>query len=365
MTAPTRFREVYPEYACDLGVFQPGPFNAITDVPGVRVGHATVHDRQKHWYTGVTAIWPRDDVYDFRPRASGHVLHGAGEMTGLHQALEYGFLETPILLTSTLAVGKAYDGALQYLIEKHPEMGLSEDVLIPVVAECDDSYLSRSRERPIGVSHVKGALEAARGGPVPEGSVGAGTGMIAFDFKAGIGTSSRRIPAGPAARRTEFMLGALVNANVGVRRQLRAAGRWVGRKLEAVAPIGREPAAERSIIVVLACGAPLRPDQLRRLSVRAALGLGRVGSFASHSSGEIVIAFSTALGEPRKPASATQAGEWLHDSFLNPFYEAAAECVEEAVLNALVAATPIDGRDGHRAVTVPQEPLRDALRNPS
>ncbi len=327
-------------------------------MPGVRVGHATVRDPRKGLHSGVTAIWPRQDVYSFRPRASGHVLHGAGEMTGLHQVLEWGLLETPILLTSTLNVGRVYDAAVEYLARRHPKMGVTEDVLIPLVGECDDSHLNRSRLRPVGPSEVRKALDGARARvAVAEGSVGAGTGMIAFDFKGGIGTSSRKIRIG----KRSFTLGCLVNANVGVRRQLRVAGIPLGRALrDRFMP---ESHPERSVIVVLATDAPLRPDQLKRLCVRAGLGLARVGSFASHASGEIILGFSTTLGEPRRVRTPLFKVENLHDFHLNPFYEAAVESVEESVLNALTANIPeplTRGRDRHLVYSLPGE-LMDRL----
>jgi D-aminopeptidase len=369
---PPRFRSLYPELASRLSEFKPGRLNAITDVSGVRVGHATVLNARKGLMSGVTAIWPRTDVYSFRPRASGHVLHGAGEMTGLHQVLEWGMIETPILLTSTLNVGRVYDAAIEYLAGKHPRMGISEDVLIPIVGECDDSHMSRARLRPVGKREVVRALDGATAGAaVAEGSVGAGTGMISFDFKGGIGTSSRVVRIGEGARAKAYKVGVLLNANVGVRRQLRVAGIPIGRELrDRLMP---ESHPERSVIVIVSTDAPLRPDQLRRLCVRAGLGLGRLGSFAGHASGEIILGFSTTLGEPRDGPTArapiTQVQN-LRDSFLNPFYEATVECVEESLLNALVASSveagaleggAFSGRDGHLVHGLPLAALRERL----
>ncbi len=344
----------------EFGFFPTGRLNAITDVPGVRVGHSTCADPANRIFSGVTAIWPRSDVYTFRPRASGHVLHGAGEMTGLHQVLEWGVIETPILLTSTLNVGRAYDSLIEYLAEKHPKMGITEDVLIPVVAECDDSHLNDARARPVGKKEVRAALESASTGPVAEGGVGAGTGMVAFDFKGGIGTSSRKLKIG----KKTYTLGALVNANVGMRRQLRMAGYPLGRELQKKFLPHTMRKADRSIIVILATDAPLRPDQLRRISVRAGLGLGRSGSFAGHGSGEIILAFSTMLGEPRDPKGPLMKVENLHDSFLNPFYEAAVECVEESVWKALVAGRDTIGRDGHRVFGIKSALSKRRSRSP-
>jgi D-aminopeptidase len=314
----------------------------------VEVGHAQVIDPALGYFSGVTAIWPRRDAFEFRPFASGHVLHGAGEVTGLHQILEWGVIETPILLTSTLNVGKVHDAVVEYLTEKYPAMALTDDVAIPVVAECDDSRLSRSRERPVGAREVRQALDGASPGPVAQGSVGAGTGMVAFDFKGGIGTSSRRITVGIGANAREFTLGVLVNANVGVRRQLRANGRKIGQEMNAPLPSWERINPERSIIVVLATDAPLRPDQLRRLSVRAGMGVARAGSFASHGSGEFMISFTTTLGESRNPDAPLRQMQGLHDKFLSSFYEAAVECVEESILSSMLSAESFQGRDGNR-----------------
>jgi D-aminopeptidase len=362
--ASPRFRELYPELASRLSQFKPGKLNAITDVAGVRVGHATVLSPGKGVMSGVTAIWPRADVHQFRPRASCHVLHGAGEMTGLHQVAEWGMLETPILLTSTLNVGRVYDAAIEYLAKKHPQMGVTEDVLIPVVGECDDSHMNRARLRPVGKREVFKALDSASA-QVAEGSVGAGAGMIAFDFKGGIGTSSRVIRVGEGRHARTYKLGVLLNANVGVRRQLRVAGIPIGR--EFADKLMPEEHPERSVIVVVATDAPLRPDQLRRICVRAGLGLGRSGSFAGHGSGELILAFSTSSGEPKHgPAVKVPISrvESLRDNFLNPFYEATTECVEESLLNALVASShvsPVKGRDGHLVHGLPLAALRERL----
>jgi D-aminopeptidase len=280
--------------------------------------------------------------------------------------MDWGVIETPILLTSTLNVGRVYDAALDYLLRKHPQVGLTQDVLIPLVGECDDSHMNRARLRPVGPREVARALDAglsrAGAGPVAEGSVGAGAGMIAFDFKGGIGTSSRVVPLGEGRARRTYRVGVLLNANVGVRRQLRVAGIPVGREYRS--KLMPEAHPERSVIVVVATDAPLRPDQLRRLCVRAGLGLGRAGSFAGHGSGELIVAFSTGLGEPKEGVPMMKV-ENLRDSYLNPFYEATVECVEESLLNAIVANSPsglLHGRDGHGVHGVPIGALRERLK---
>lgn len=338
----SRFADLFPGHLDGLRFFQPGQLNAITDVPGVLVGHTTLFNPKKGYATGVTAVWPRRDVMTVKSAASGFVLHGAGEMTGLLQVLEWGEIETPILLTSSLNVGKVHDAVVDFMARENPEMGNSGDVILPVVAECDDSAIHDSRARVVGTREVFAALRGARGGVVSEGSVGAGTGMIAFDLKAGIGTSSRMGLAArgvATARSKGYTLGVLVNANVGVRRQLRLGGVPVGLSLEKTfsekSGVKTQRSRDRSVIVVVATDAPLRPDQIRRVCVRAAMGLARVGSFASHGSGEIVIGFSAADKNTVSKKGRLSAVSGVE---LNSFYEAAVEAVEEAVLNALVAS---------------------------
>lgn len=354
----SRFSELYPALARRMFHHPPGPFRSITDVEGVEVGQVTVRDEAAGLHTGVTAIWPRRDVMVARPFAGVHALHGAGEMTGFLQIAEWGVIETPILLGSSLAVGRIHDGLIEALKALDPEMGVSRDVLLPVVAECDDGVLSDARARAIGSGHVARALSGARGGPLEEGSVGAGTGMIAFDFKAGIGTASRRLEvagAGPAT------VGVLVNANFGFCRQLRFGGipvgaEFAGRVAEQSNGELRTPSQERSVIVVVATDLPLRPDQLRRLSVRATMGLSRVGSFAGHGSGEIALAFSTTAGLARDRSQSRPAE--VAERSLNAVYEATVEAVEESVLNALCAGRDTTGRGGRFVPGLLGDPLR-------
>ncbi len=356
------FREKFSELAAEQFLYQPGALNAITDVPGVQVGHLTLSDPSQKIATGVTAIWPNRDIYQKRYFAGGHVLHGTGEMTGLLQVQEWGVIETPIVLCPSLMVGRAHSAIVRLMCDENPGIGADEDVVLPVVAECDDSFLNSARNFVITEDQIVQTLKKCTGSDsekILQGSVGAGTGMIAFDYKGGIGTASRRVKvAGKAASELagktderEFIVGALLNANFGFARQLRVAGQRVGLgasvdrgtgarglPLELKKFAGRPITKERSVIVVLATNAPLRPDQIRRLCVRATLALGRVGSFAGHGSGEIVIGFSTANSNQRvkadeAPVSVTH--EFLHDSHLNSFYEATVEAVEEAVYNAL------------------------------
>ncbi len=291
--------------------------------------------------TGVTAIVPcSGNVFDERVMAGAFVLNGAGEVAGLTQAVEWGLIETPILVTNTMSVGQVSDAAVKYMINRYPGIGEFYDVIIPVVGECDDSYLNDAKGRHVTDTHVFEAINTATPGPVAEGTVGAGTGMNAFDFNAGIGTSSRVLPA----QHGGFTVGVLVQANLGVRRNLSVMGAPVGEELIDFHLPKRH--VEGSIIAVVATNAPLLSNQLSRLAKRAALGIGRVGSYASHTSGEIVVAFSTANRVARGTRKMTTQLEVLFDHRMDPLYEAVIEATEEAILNSLCMASTIDGING-------------------
>jgi len=350
----------------DLGIrfgrFQPGPHNAITDVEGVRVGHTTLVSGQGPLVvgegpirTGVTAILPNaGNIFHDRLVAGTFILNGAGELSGLIQLHEWGLLETPILLTNTLSVGVASQGAIEHMLARHPSIGVEHDVIIPVVGECDDSFLNDIGGGHLEVEHVTAALDQAAGGPVAEGCVGGGTGMVSFDLKGGIGTSSRVLSDGAA----RFCLGVLAMSNVGRLEDLRVDGIPIGRALKPYfAHEAMRPNLYGSVIVVMATDAPLTTSQINRVCKRIALGLGRAGSYAAHGSGEIIIGFSTANVIPRARARQVYRLEVLSDYALDPFYQAAIECTEEAILNALCMATTTDGVDGR---VVPALPL-DAL----
>jgi D-aminopeptidase len=344
-----------------IGRHAPGPLDAITDVPGVRVGHATVvrgegklvpgHGPAR---TGVTAILPHGgDLWHDKVPAAGFVMNGNGEVTGLAWIEEQGALEVPILLTSTMNVPRVADATITWMMRRHPGLGIDDDVVLPVVAECDDSTLNDARGRHVGEREVLAALDGAREGRVAEGSVGAGTGMIAYGFKGGIGTASRVLAAGEGG----YAVGVLVNANHGIRRELTIAGVPVGREI----PEAIVPSAEHSIIIVVATDAPLDHRQLGRLAKRAILGLGRTGASARHGSGDFVIAFSTASRVPHAPVVPTRMVTVLADDRMNPLFEATAEATEEAIVNALLAATTVVGRDGNTAHAIPQGRLRALL----
>ena len=339
-----------------IGEYKTGRHNAITDVPGVLVGHATVHHDRGPARTGVTAILPNSgNIYQSRVVGSGFVLNGAGEVSGLTQVMEWGLIETPILLTNTLSVGKVSEATVKYMVGRYPGIGQEEDVVIPVVGECDDSWLNDIAGQHINDEHVYEAIRTASSGPVAEGSVGGGTGMITCDFKSGIGTSSRRLPESEGG----YVLGVLVMSNFGYMRDLRIYGLGVGRLLE---PHFRDYQLRRrnygSIIAVVATNAPLLPHQVSRLSKRVALGIGKAGSSANHGSGEIIVGFSTANAVPRVTRKMVARVKFLLDHRLDPLYRAAIEATEEAILNSLCKAEEMVGQQGRRSPALPLDRVR-------
>ena len=370
VTAPSESCPTLRDRGIRVGRFETGPYNAITDVEGVQVGHITHvendvpvpgSDDRTEVRTGITAVVADgESLFDNHLVAGGFILNGIGEMSGLIQAMEWGWLETPILLTDTMSVGLVHTGVVQYMIERHPELGRKVDVIIPVVGETNDGFLNDNR---VLVNTPETAVEAirnARGGPVEQGSVGGGTGMITFDFAGGIGTSSRRL----SEKDGGFTLGVLVQSNFGRMRNLTVDGAVVGRDLDVQYPYeGRRRRSYGSIIVVVATDAPLLSPQLDRISKRAALGLGRVGSHAQSTSGEIVFAFSTGNRAPRasKEMNRMLNLSFVTDEHIDVLYEAAVECTEEAVLNAISCSSGQTGRDGRSAPEFPVDTVVELL----
>ena len=354
----------------DLGVaigrYPTGPNNAITDVGDVMVGHSTIIQGSGPLQvgrgpirTGVTAILPNGGrIFTERVVGGAFILNGAGEVSGLIQVMEWGLIETPILLTNTLSVGAASSALVGWMTRRHPQIGVEDDVIIPLVGECDDSFLNDIGGRHIHPEHVEEALDNAKGGPVAEGSVGGGTGMVAFDLKGGIGTSSRVLPE----RSGGFTVGVLVMSNVGRLQDLRIDGIPVGGVIK---PVLEGAALRRtlygSIICVLATDAPLTTHQIGRLCKRVALGIGRVGSYAAHGSGEIILGFTTSNPVPRGGDAPTYQLSALPDRRMNALYGAAIECTEEAILNALCAAEPMVGLDDRYVPALPLEPVVEAV----
>ncbi|HJU03585.1 MAG TPA: P1 family peptidase [Nitrospiraceae bacterium] len=352
------------ELGVTIGRYPPGPFNAITDVVGVKVGHVTLirgHGALKPGEgpvrTGVTVILPRDDIWHKKAPAGAFVLNGTGEMTGLAWVAESGFLEYPIALTNTLNLPRVANGVMSWMIQQYPGIGITDDTLTPVVAECDDSRLNDSQGRHVSEEDVIRALDGATDGPVAEGSVGAGTGMVSYGFKGGIGTSSRHLSDPDGG----YTVGVLVNANHGRREELVVAGVPIGKFYgqETRAASG----AEGSIIIIIATDAPLDSRQLGRLAKRAALGLARTGSTARHGSGDFMLAFSTANTIPHYPAERTFTMTHFADTHLNALLAATVEATEEAILNALTMASTIVGRDDHRADAISLSRLRALLNS--
>ncbi|TKB82011.1 MAG: S58 family peptidase, partial [Nitrospira sp.] len=266
---------------------------------------------------------------------------------------ESGFLEYPIALTNTLNVPRVANGVMSWMIKRYPEIGITDDTLTPVVAECDDSRLNDSQGRHVSEQDVMAALDQASTGPVPEGSVGAGTGMVSYGFKGGIGTASRRLNPDEGG----YTIGVLVNANHGRRPELVVSGAPVGARYDVTSP-SAQAGSEGSIIIIVATDAPLDARQLGRVAKRAVVGLARTGSTVRHGSGDFILAFSTANTIPHDPKEPLFSMTHLSDSHVNPIFTAVAEATEEAILNALTMATTVTGRDGHRAEAISLTRLR-------
>ena len=360
MSSPPKGRGRARDFGFPVGFLPTGPHNAITDVAGVRVGHQTVWKGEPGGTepvirSGVTAIWPHSgDLFRERLYAAISVFNGYGEMTGRSVIDEWGLLGSPIVLTDTVHIGLAYDSVVRYMMERDPEIA-DKDVVLPVVAETDDSFLSDCRAFGISREDVYAALDNAKDGPVAEGCVGAGTGTQMFDFKGGIGTSSRVIELSGE----RFTIGVLLQTNYGRRHQLLIGGVPVGRQITDLMP---ERHQEGSCIAVLASDLPLHPGQLRRLARRIDIGLGRTGSVGNDGSGEIFIAFSTANRIPRStphaahPISVLVEGQfWTEGSPFDQIFDAVAEASEEAAFNSLCEADTVEGHDGHVLYGLPME----------
>ncbi|OFV83597.1 MAG: aminopeptidase [Acidobacteria bacterium RIFCSPHIGHO2_01_FULL_67_28] len=348
--------------ARDLGVpfdGSPGPLNAITDVAGVAVGHSTIVVGEGKLQvgrgpvrTGVTAILPRgqrsasDLVF-----AGWFSLNGNGEMTGTTWVEESGLMEGPVMITNTHSVGTVRDAVIAWWVKRGQG---NQPWSLPVVAETWDGYLNDINGFHVKEEHAFEALESARGGPVEEGNVGGGTGMICHEFKGGIGTASRQLDAEAGG----YTVGVLVQCNYGLRHQLRIAGVPVGRELTEDLVWSQETG---SIIIVIATDAPLLPHQLKRVARRAALGLARNGSIAGNGSGDIFIAFSTANPGAAAPAGLVQVAV-LPNERMNPLFEATVQATEEAIVNALVAAETTTGVDNRTVVALPHDRLQQALK---
>jgi D-aminopeptidase len=363
----------------------PGPRNAITDVAGIEVGHATLirgngrRERGKGPVrTGVTAVFPRGKRSPDPVFAGFFALNGNGEMTGTHWIGESGFLWGPVMITNTMSVGVVRDAAINSMVRQGWD---AFAISLPVVAETWDGTLNDIEGMHVGPADVNRAIESASAGAVPEGSVGGGTGMICHRFKGGIGTSSRKLSADAGG----YTVGVLVQCNYGRRSRLSVLGAPVGREISDLLPCStlapaeaeRLPACERagamrpgepsdgdgggSIIILVATDAPLLPHQLNRLARRAALGVGRMGGLGEDSSGDLFLAFSTA-----NPSASRDSGTahltMLPNDRINPLFEATVDATEEAILNAMLAAETMTGADGNRVYALPADRLVAILK---
>ena len=357
---------VEPQRARDLGIpfdGSPGPLNAITDVAGVTVGHATLIEDLadgRAVRTGVTAVLPRGEETLMRPVFGGwFALNGNGEMTGTTWLEESGQLEGPVMLTNTHSVGTVHQETIAWRIRQGKADATGYWWALPVVAETWDGYLNDINGFHVKPKHVDAALDGAASGPVDEGNVGGGTGMVCYEFKGGIGTASRVVEVLGAS----YNLGVLVQANYGIRDQLRIAGVPVGQHLREHRVYSEpDPTAGESgsIIIVVATDAPLLPHQLKRVARRAALGLGRVGSIAGNGSGDIFVAFSTADDSLGRTDRLLNHHSVPNDA-INPLFTATVEAVEEAIINALVAARDMTGDQGHYVKALPHDALIEVM----
>ncbi|RMF81284.1 MAG: S58 family peptidase [Chloroflexi bacterium] len=344
----------------------PGSLNAITDVTGVRVGHATLiagegalREGEGPVRTGVTAIVPHGgNVFLDKVSAAVCTMNGFGKVAGFEQVRERGTIEAPILLTNTLNVGRVVDAGVAYMLRQNPHIGIENKhgTVNVVVGECNDGFVNDLRGRHVGQAEVWAAIESATDGIVQEGNVGGGTGTQCFQFKGGIGSASRMVHDG------RYTVGALVQTNYGMRSEMMILGAPVGQHfIDSHLP---EP-GPGSIMMVLATDAPMNSRQLGRMARRAAFALGRTGTCGQDGSGDFVIAFSTTSRRAHLTDTLDEAAPRLPESgpMIDPFFLAAVESIEEAILNALVAAETLTGRDGNTLHAIPHDKLRDVLQH--
>ena len=342
----TRARDI----GIQIGTLPTGTHNAITDVAGVKVGHVTLNEGDSI-RTGVTAILPSDDIWTARLFGAAHVIHGNGEATGIARINQAGWIESPILLTNTLSVGAVHDGVVRYIVKRYPD----NNIVLPIVAECYDGGLNDISGLHVTAQHAIEAIENATDGPVIEGSVGGGTGMRCYGFKAGIGTASRVL----SAERGGWTVGVLVNSNGGRRSQLRINGVPVGKEIVGSPPkLGRDG----SFIIIIATDAPLTHRQLKQLAMRATHGLARTGTPSTDGSGEFVIAFSTANIFPRRTETGTFQIEMLINGRLNSLFQAVIEATEEAIVNSMTMATTTTGRNDRTMYAIPLTELQKVMK---
>jgi len=330
------------DYGVQIGRMETGVNNAITDVPGVRVGHSTLSKGEMQ--TGVTAIIPHQgNLFREKLIASSHVINGFGKTIGTIQISELGTLETPIILTNTLNVGIAADTLIDYMLDQNPEIGRTTGTVNPVVAECNDMFLNDVRAKFVKREHVLEALSSASS-KFMEGAVGAGTGMLCYSLKGGIGSSSRVIELEVGT----YTMGVLVLTNFGILSDLQINNKPVGKKIKDALTHSYKEEDKGSIIIIVATDLPVSERQLNRIIKRSVTGLSRTGSIITNGSGEIVIGFSTATKIPHEKPKGCLSIPTIHDEDIDVAFRAIGEATEEAVLNSLITADGIIGRDGNR-----------------
>ncbi|MDP3058641.1 MAG: P1 family peptidase [bacterium] len=340
-----------------LGQLECGQFNAITDVGGVLVGHHTIVSGDGPLVpgkgpvrTGVTAILPHaSNIFEDKVEGAIHVINGFGKTVGLSQVEELGAIETPIILTNTLSVGAALDGLISYMVLHNPEIGITTGTVNCLIGECNDGFLNDIQGRHVRPEHVQWAIDDAKSGVIAEGSVGAGTGMVCYGYKGGIGTSSRKLPLIDGG----YTVGCLVLANFGKKEMLTIGG--ISIEEEKRHNINAKVhSGDGSVMVIIATDAPLDSRQLGRLARRASMGLARTGAVASHGSGDFVIAFSTTNRQSHGSSELLRETQIISEGgkVISLLFQAVVESVEEAVINALLMAETVVGRDGHIAEAI-------------
>jgi D-aminopeptidase len=359
------------ELGISIGALPTGKWNAITDVPGVKVGHCTRIEGNGELVvgrgpirTGITAILPNDDVFRENVTAGRFVMNGNGEMTGLGNVDQRGLLQSPIFLTDTSNLGRVMNGAMTWFLQTYPEIGDAPTsfvkdkwkfgVPVPIVAETWAGFLHDMVGRHLNDDHVLAAISNAKSGPVQEGVAGGGVGMVCYDFKGGIGTASRVLPE----RHGGYTIGVLVQTNHGSREQLMINGVPVGKEIHDLQLV--EGDKSKSIILIGATNAPMIPSQLQRLCRRMAFGLARTGAISSHGSGDLLLFFSTGV-KVKREATMT-AIEIFNDEWITQAHQATIEAAEEAILNALCMAETTTGINGNTAYALPIERLPGIMR---
>ncbi|MGP4078065.1 DmpA family aminopeptidase [Halobacillus sp. K22] len=333
------------DFGIDIGTLSTGKRNAITDVEGVRVGHCTLSKGSTQ--TGVTAILPHEgNIFKEKLIASSHIINGFGKTMGTVQMSELGTLETPILLTNTLGIGTASEAMIEYMLEHNPEIGRSTGSVNPVVGECNDMLLNDIRALSIEKRHARQALEEATS-EFSEGSVGAGRGMVCYSLKGGIGSSSRLVELSHGT----YTIGVLVLSNFGRLSDLIVNGKPVGEQLRR--HVTASNAADKgSVMVIVATDLPVSERQLNRIIKRSVTGLSRTGSFITTGSGDVVIGFSTAAKIPHQADTPLLSIQTIHEEDIDEAFRAVSEATEEAVLNSLITADSVTGRDDKEAHTL-------------